>query len=232
MKKLLSLLILCIVSTAMAQSINQLDANGKREGVWKKNFDNTNIIRYEGQFSHGKEIGTFKFYKKTGNTSTLSAVKEFNPNNDIAKVEFLTSTKKVISKGEMNGKLYIGEWKYYHKNSDKIMIIETFNDNGKLEGERLVYYDNGKIAERAFYKNGLLEGKSTWYSEKEIVLKEFNYKNNLLQGMSKYYDLDGNLLAEGAYKHDKKVGTWNYYKDGELDDTKDFTNYSKNPAKQ
>lgn len=231
MKNLLSLLIMCIVSTAIAQGINQLDANGKRDGVWRKNFENTKIIRYEGQFSHGKEIGTFKFYKKTGKTSALSAIKKFNPNNDIAKVEFLTSTQKVISKGEMNGKLYIGEWKYYHKNSDKIMITETFNDDGKLDGERLVYYDNGEIAERAFYKNGKLEGKSTWYSEKGIVLKEFNYKNDVLQGMSKYYDLEGNLLAEGAYKNDKKDGVWNFYKDRELDDTKDFTSYSKNPEK-
>ena len=232
MKNIFSLLLWCIVGTTMAQDINQFDANGKREGVWKKDFEGTKILRYQGQFSHGKEIDTFKFYKKTGNKSTLSAVKVFNPNNDIATVEFLSSSKKVISKGKMNGKLYIGDWVYYHKNSDKIMITETYNDNGKLNGERLVYYDNGKLAERAFYKDGKLDGKSIWYSEKEIVLKDFTYVNDKLQGVSKYYDLDGNLLAEGAYKNDKKDGIWNFYKDGELDDTKDYTNYSKNPSKQ
>lgn len=46
-----------------AQNINQFDANGERHGIWKKNFEDTNIIRYEGQFFHGKEIGLFKFYK-------------------------------------------------------------------------------------------------------------------------------------------------------------------------
>ena len=232
MKKLLSILLICVVGTVMAQSINQLDANGKRDGVWKKNFEGTKVLRYEGQFSHGKEVGTFKFYKNIGNKPVLTAIKEFDANSDIAEVQFLSSLKKVISKGKMKGKLYMGDWQYFHKNSDKIMITETYNNNGKLEGERLVFYDNGKIAERAFYKNGKLEGKSTWYSEKEIVLKEFIYVNDKLQGMSKYYDLDGNLVAEGAFKNDKKDGLWNFYKDGELDETKDYTNYSKNPAKQ
>ncbi|CDF78536.1 MORN repeat variant family protein [Formosa agariphila KMM 3901] len=232
MKNVFAFLLMCVVSTVMAQSVNQFDANGKRDGVWKKNFDKTKVLRYEGQFSHGKEVGTFKFYKKVGNKAVLSAVKEFNADNDIAKVQFLTSSGKVISKGKMNGKLYIGDWVYYHKNSDKIMITEFYNENGKLEGERLVYYDNGKLAERAFYKNGLLNGTSTWYSEEEIVLKEFNYVNDKLQGMSKYYDLEGKLLAEGAFKNDKKDGIWNFYKNGELDDTKDFTNYSNNPYKQ
>ncbi|WP_066224823.1 toxin-antitoxin system YwqK family antitoxin [Formosa haliotis] len=232
MKNIITFVLLSFVGSVMAQSINQLDANGKRDGVWKKNFDNTKILRYEGQFEHGKEVGMFKFYKKTGNKSVLSAVKEFNAQSTIADVQFLSSTGKVISKGKMNGKLYVGDWIYYHKNSDKIMITEHYNDQGKLDGERLVYYDNGKIAERAFYKNGLQEGKSTWYSEKEIPLKEFNYKNDVLQGMSKYYDLEGNLIAEGAYKKGKKDGIWKYYKDGKLDDEKDFTNYSKNPAKQ
>ncbi|QDO94098.1 toxin-antitoxin system YwqK family antitoxin [Formosa sediminum] len=232
MKNLLSVLLICVVGTLMAQNVNQLDENGKRHGVWKKNFEGTKVLRYEGQFSHGKEVGTFKFYKNLGNKPVLTAIKTFDPNSDIAEVQFLSSLQKVISKGKMKGKLYIGDWQYFHNNSDKIMITETYNNNGKLEGERLVYYDNGKIAERAFYKNGLLEGTSTWYSEKEVVLKEFNYVHDKLQGKSKYYDLDGNLIAEGAYKNDKKTGTWNFYKDGELEDSKDYTSHSKNPYKQ
>ncbi|WP_159022973.1 toxin-antitoxin system YwqK family antitoxin [Formosa sp. L2A11] len=232
MKKILSFLMMCFVGVAMAQNINQLDTNGKRDGVWKKNFEDTKILRYEGKFSHGKEVGTFKFYKNIGGKAVLTATKAFNSSNNIAEVQFLSSTKKVISKGKMNGKLYVGEWTYFHKNSDKIMTTETYDTNGKLQGERLVFYKNGKIAERAFYKDGLLEGKSTWYSEKEIPLKEFSYVNDKLQGMSKYYDLDGNLVAEGAFKKDKKDGIWNFYKDGKLDNTKDFTHYSKNPAKQ
>ena len=56
-------LILLIATIVSAQDINQVDANGERQGVWRKNFDKTKVLRYEGEFSHGKEIGLFKFYK-------------------------------------------------------------------------------------------------------------------------------------------------------------------------
>ena len=61
---------------------------GERHGVWKKNFDNTDQPRYEGEFKHGKEIGRFKFYKLIDNKSVLSATKEFNANDDMANVKF------------------------------------------------------------------------------------------------------------------------------------------------
>lgn len=232
MKHIVILILLAFVNVSFAQKINQLDANGKRDGVWKKNFDGTKVLRYEGQFDHGKEVGTFKFYKKIKNKPVLTAVKEFHPENNIADVTFLSSTGKVISKGQMEGKNYIGDWVYYHNNSDKIMTTEHYNANGKLDGDKLTYYENGELAEKAFYKNGMLEGASKWFSEEGVVLKDFQYKNNELQGVSKYYDQEGNLLAEGAYKKGRKDGIWKYYKDGKLDEEKDFTKYSSNPKQQ
>ena len=43
-----------------SQDINQFDAEGKRHGVWKKNFEGTDQLRYEGEFDHGKEIDWLK----------------------------------------------------------------------------------------------------------------------------------------------------------------------------
>lgn len=229
MKSIIVVILLVFTNAIFAQKINQLDANGKRDGVWRKNFDGTKVLRYEGQFVHGKEVGTFKFYKNIKNKPVLTAVKEFQDNSTIADVTFLASNGKTISKGQMDGEKYIGDWVYYHNNSDKVMTTEHYNTNGKLDGERLVYYENGQLAERAFYKNGLLEGKSTWMSENGVILKEFQYKNDVLQGMSKYYDQEGNLIAEGAYKNGRKDGIWKYYKDGKVDEEKDFTKYSSNP---
>lgn len=210
-----------------AQNINQFDANGKRHGVWKKNFEGTNVLRYEGQFNHGKEIGTFNFYKNIRKKAVLTARKIFNEANNTAVVTFFTSKGKIISEGKMNGKIYVGTWKYYHSNSDKLMTLEHYNENGHLEGERLVYYDNGQIAEKRHYVNGKLEGEAFWYSVKNVVLKHFIYENDELHGISKYYSPNGDLLAEGRYKHDKKYGIWKYYKKGELVEEKNFTPTSK-----
>lgn len=213
-------------------TVNQFDENGERHGLWRKYFDKTKQLRYEGRFEHGKEIDTFKFYTLNNKKSVLSAIKIFNPDNDKASVKFLSSKGKLISEGEMKGRLYIGKWIYYHNKSKGILTTEYYNDNGKLEGEKVVFYPNGQIAEKSNYKDGKLEGSSNWYSEKGLLLKVFLYDNDELHGMSKYYDANGIILAEGEYQRGRKHGLWKYYEDGKLKETKDHTRRSKNPKKQ
>lgn len=218
-------------STAQ-ESVNQFDEDGNRHGVWRKYFDKTNELRYEGKFNHGKEIDTFKFYTLNNKKSVLSAVKVFNPDNNKASVKFLSSKGKLISEGVMNGKLYSGQWTFYHNTSDGVLSTEYYNDNGLLEGEKVVYYPNGQIAEKSHYKDGKLEGVSKWYSENGKLLKDFMYENDELHGMTRYYDANGVILAEGQYQRGRKHGIWNYYEEGKLKETKDHTRRSKNPKKQ
>jgi antitoxin component YwqK of YwqJK toxin-antitoxin module len=213
----------------MAQSINQLDTNGKRHGIWKKNFENTNIIRYEGEFNHGKEIGVFKFYKNIDKKAVLTATKQFNEKDSKAEVTFYASNGKVISKGLMDGKDFIGEWTYYHKDSNQVMTLEHYNNQGQLEGERLVYYNSGQLAEKRNYKANKLDGKATWFDETGKEMKEYNYVNGELHGVANFYDATGTLEIEGQYKNDRKDGIWKYYTNGELTEEKDFTRYTKNP---
>jgi antitoxin component YwqK of YwqJK toxin-antitoxin module len=220
-KAMILLFFVCVMG--WSQDINQFDAEGKRHGVWKKNFEGTDQLRYEGEFDHGKEIGLFKFYILVKKKSVLSATKLFNANDDSAEVKFLTSRGKTISEGEMVGKTYVGKWIYYHKNSDKIMTIETYDDNGVLQGERLVYYDNGQLAEKANYINGKIEGLSEVYSLKGVVLKSFMYENGELHGPSKSFNGKGEMLSEGQYKRGKKTGIWKFYENNKLIDEKNFT---------
>lgn len=223
--KILSGILFFLISVTIlgAQNINQFDAKGKRHGIWKKNFEDSKIIRYEGEFYHGKEIGLFKFYKNIKNKPILSATKQFNETNNISEVKFLASNGKVISEGQMDGKTFIGTWKYYQKSSNAILTLEEYNNNGKLVGERLVYYPNGEIAERQNYNQGILNGTSIWYSDKGVVLKEFNYVNDELHGEAKFYNPKGELIVEGFYKRGKKDNIWKYYKNGKLVEEKDFS---------
>ena len=229
MKHIAFILFLLLSSISFAQNLNQFDGNGKRHGLWKKNFDDTNVIRYEGEFKHGKEVGLFKFYMNIKNEAVLSATKNFDNKEDLAEVTFYTSKGKVISKGEMHGKAYVGKWTYYHKGSKQIMMIENYGDYGQLEGESLVYYDNGQVAEKRNYKNNKLDGKVSYFHENGKEMKIYIYNMGLLHGPAKFYNAKGVLDIEGQYKNDKKDGIWKYYKDGELTEEKDFTVYSKNP---
>lgn len=204
--------------------LNQTDVNGKRHGTWQKNFKGTKQLRYQGQFAHGKEVGVFKFYKLIKSKSVLTATKEFNTNNTIAEVTFFASDGQVISKGKMNGKLYVGEWQYFHNDSDKLMTKEYYNDDGKLDGEKLIFFKNGQIAEQMTYLNGKEDGNVKHYNEKGILTKDFNYKNGELHGLYKDYSSKGDLIVEGQFKEDKKHGRWKFYKNGELVKEKNFSN--------
>jgi len=208
--------------TIVAQQYNQFDADGKRHGKWRKRYDNSDQIRYEGAFDHGKEIGEFKFYKPSSGNDSPTATKTFFKNNDTIRMKYFTAKGKVISEGGMIGKVRVGKWVYYHNGSTKIMMTEHYNPNGKLTGEQATYFDNGKLTEKTMFVDGKRQGKRVMYSEKGTLLKEFFYENDKLHGLTKYYDTEGNLIIEGNYKRDRKDGIWKYYEKGKLKEEKSF----------
>lgn len=221
----LTLILTLILTTVSAQTpVNKFDKDGKRHGLWTKNYHQTDQKRYEGVFRHGKEVDSFKYYTLSKGKSVLSAVKVFNEKDSISDVTFYASNKKVISEGKMDGKRFIGEWIYYHKNSTDKMIVENYNGDGKLEGERNVFYKNGLIAEKAYYKNGKLHGEAKWFSENEILIKVAHYKDDELNGKTINYDVSGKKVSEGNYVNNQKKGIWKYYKEGKITKEIDHTN--------
>jgi antitoxin component YwqK of YwqJK toxin-antitoxin module len=220
-----TLIFTIILTTARAQDkVNQYDDAGKRHGLWTKNYYQTDQKRYEGVFVHGKEVDTFKYYRLNKGVSVLSAIKVFNDTDSIAEVIFYASNKKIISKGRMNGKRYIGEWRFYHQNSDILMTLENYDDNGMLSGTRKVYFKNGQLAELANYTAGKLEGVNEWYSEAGVLLRRSQYSRGVLSGLTTHYNSNGNIRSEGNYVLGKKAGIWKYYKDGRINKEIDHTN--------
>lgn len=199
--------------TVHSQDLNKMDAQGLRHGKWQKNFEGTQQIRYSGTFEHGKEIGTFKFYDKRGGHPT--AIKIYTDGNELLDVIFYTTSGKKISEGKMKGRTKEGDWMYYHKDGTTLMIKE-FYVNDKLNGERLVYFSNGKLAQKSSYVNNIQEGSDTVYNDNGALKIEQNFVNGKLDGNCKIYDYSGQLIREGSYKANRKHGVWKYYKDGKL----------------
>ncbi len=211
----LLVLILTSVSAISQSEINQIDAEGKRHGIWKKTFDNSKQLRYEGTFEHGKEIGEFKYYCESCKDKPM-IVRNFSGKDNIAEVKYYTIKGKLVSEGKMIGKARIGEWLYYPEKSTTVMTRE-FYKNDKLDGTVTTYYPNGKITEESNYKNGVLEGPNNYYSPGGVLIKKLFYLNGELQGEAFYYDNNGNVLIQGFYKKGKKDGLWQYYKNGKIE---------------
>lgn len=207
--------ILFLISTAaLAQDFNKLDANGKKDGLWKGTYEISKRPRYEGTFSHGKETGLFKFFDDT-KKGDIVATRDFSANDGSAYTIFYDQNKNKVSEGKVIGKNYEGEWKYYHKASKVIMITENYK-NGKLEGLRTVFYPNSKIAEEMTYKNGLKEGIYKSFGQNGSPLELTTYKNNQYEGDAVFYDVDGAVASKGKFVNGKKAGMWQFFEKGKL----------------
>ncbi len=213
--RVLFVMLIFNIFTSNAQTkFNQLDASGQKEGLWKGVYPVSKRPRYEGVFSHGKEVGVFTFFDDT-TTKRIIATREFNTIYNSAYTIFYDTNKNKVSEGKVIGKLYEGQWKYYHKGSTSIMTIEQYK-NGKLEGLRTVFYPDGKVAEETNYKNNTKEGPSKIYTQKGIVIEETVYKNGNYNGLAIFRDTDGNDVSKGYFVDGKKSGKWAFYEKGKL----------------
>lgn len=220
-KQNLIFFVFCVIFqfSAIAQEVNNIDENGKKHGTWRKFYEGSKQIRYQGAFDHGQEVGTFKFYDPKGGHPT--AIKIYTVGNELLNVIFYTTAGKKVSEGKMKQRSREGKWMYYHQDGIKVMTEEYYVNN-LLEGERVVYFENGAVAQRVNYTKGKEDGIETHYSEEGIVVKTYTHVDGKLHGPVKLYELNGTLLREGNYKDNKKHGTWKYYKNGKLDKTVKF----------
>lgn len=199
---------------------NQLDHEGKRHGFWKVYFEDTQNPKFEGNFEHGQEIGTFKFYKE-GFYEHPSAIMNFEKGKDSVQVTYYTQKGKPISEGKMVNRKREGQWVYYHQQSDSIMMSEVYK-NDTLHGIQKTYFPNGIPAEKTSYSNGLKHGESFIYNDNGQVSKQLNYKYGELHGEAVYYNLKGEKTIEGWYTEGRKSGNWKYYKDGKLEREQEY----------
>lgn len=201
--------------------INQYDEEGRRHGVWKKYYDNTRNLRYEGEFDHGQEIGTFKFYD-ISNSRRPSATRTYVQGNDSILVKFYSKKGQLRSEGQMIGKNKEGKWKYFKRGYRNNLFMEEPYKEDQLHGWKIIYFPNGQITERTFYQNGTKEGLQQIYADDGSLLQEYNYKHDRLHGYSKSFDGHGNMHSEGGYKQGLRDGEWKYYTNGKLDSIQTF----------
>lgn len=193
-----------------AQEFNKLDEQGKKHGLWKGVFEESKRPRYEGTFSHGKEVGLFKFFDDTKAGSTI-ATRQFNEKDNACYTIFYNQKGNKVSEGNVVDRVFEGEWKYYHENLPQIMTTE-FYKNGKLDGSRKVFYRNGKLAEEITYENGIKNGAYKSFTEQGVLLESSTYKNDQYDGEAIYSDASGKIVSQGKYKNGKKVGVWKFWK--------------------
>lgn len=215
MKKYILNFVLFICCTAFSQeTINQLDKEGKRHGLWKGIYEESKRPRYEGVFEHGIETGIFKYFDDTKEGKVI-ATRDFSKGNNSCYVTIFDRKNNIVSEGLLINRSYEGVWKFYHKESKIVMTHENYKQ-GQLNGIRKVFYNDGSLAESMYYLEGKKQGNYKRFGINEKMIEELNYKNDQLDGEALFYDGLGNLILKGQYKEGLKSGIWYTYENGKV----------------
>ncbi|NQU87559.1 MAG: toxin-antitoxin system YwqK family antitoxin [Mariniphaga sp.] len=211
MKYILLLLLISFTGQIFSQeTVNQTDANGLRQGLWKKNYPNGKLI-YQGQFSDGKPVGIWKRYHDNGKKQADIIYSEVS---DSADTKLYDEAGKLIAEGIFLNEQKVGVWKYFSNN--RIVAEDEFL-HGLKNGLSRKFYQTGEVFEEAEWKNNLKEGKYKAYFKNGKPYMECIYKYNLRDGFCITYFENGRMELEAFYSNDLRHNNWNYYSEsGEL----------------
>ncbi|MFA7275068.1 MAG: hypothetical protein WC044_14455 [Crocinitomicaceae bacterium] len=189
MKWILFLLPILFFVTEVNGQINQKDKQGKKQGVWQKNYPKSTAIEYKGQFKNDVPVGVFTYYYPS------------------------TKVKAVIKHGENTSR---SEAYFYHESG--VLMTFGIYQNMKKDSVWLNFGPSGRISYKETYKNDILDGLKTVYFISENLEDRSSkissllmYKAGKLNGEFKEYFDFGQVKTTGTYQDDKKVGIWEQY---------------------
>jgi len=186
-----------------AQQNNMIDANGMKQGAWKKYFESTKALFYEGQFKDNKPVGTFKHYYKNGKLRSITIYQ-----GNIARAEVFTQKGKLMAKGKFVDQKKDSTWVYFN-DYGKISQKEIYYKGSKT-GLEETFYPSGQIASQVEYINGVENGKFIMYYSNGNIENEGEFLNGKYNGNYIYYYDNGIKMYEGVYEMGQKNKLWVY----------------------
>lgn len=182
------------------------DAQGRKQGYWKKRDDKTNRLLYEGQFKDNLPVGTFKYYHIN---DSVRAIIQFKNGGGQAYAKLYHMNGKMSGQGK-----YIGQevkdsvWTYYDE-TGTLLSKESYSA-GKKTGKSFVYLPDGNVSQERNFKNGLEDGAYVEFFAKDLVRAKGQYLSGEKEGKFIYYYPNKVEAATGVYKKGLKHGVWIY----------------------
>ncbi len=193
-------------TTAKDTVFNQTDANGLKQGNWKKYYPNGKLM-YTAFFKDGKPIGEMRRYSENGN---LEAVMNFNKTGEYARAKLYFNDGRIAAEGNFINSKKDSTWKYYSYYSHAVIAIENYK-NGLKDGISKRFYENGSISEEQEWRNNLKDGEWKQYFQNGELRSSGIYKEGKLSGTYEVYYENGQLRAQGNYDNNIMNGNWVYY---------------------
>lgn len=185
MKSTRLLCILCCVlvqSSRAADSVNQLDAKGNRQGFWTITGNIARDVKYpgsgrveEGNYADGRKVGVWKKFWPSG--KIRSEIK-YHLGRPAGAYTLYYENGKTEETGTWNHGRYTGEFKRYYP-SGKIQQLLNYNNDGLLDGTQRHYHEDGSTAQTCTMNAGKETGQITWYEPGGAPLSSMQLTNGV-----------------------------------------------------
>lgn len=207
------LLTICWSAFSFAQ-VNQVDSQGRKNGTWAKYYPNTQVLRYKGQFIHGKPVGKFVYYFED---AKVKAIILHDTNSNHAKAYMYFANGALAASGNYIGQKKDSIWTEFSPNGD-VTSRSTYK-NGKLDGLKTMYYGTDVsprpnevlILKKIHFKNGQADGPFISYFDDGTVKSKGQFKNGELEGVVKKFHPNGQLMLLERFRGGQRNGWWITY---------------------
>lgn len=187
-------------------SINQKDAQGRKQGPWQRTWAESTQLRYTGQFKDNKPVGNFIYYSTDGKVESRI---DHYPGSDAAHARHYHPGGKLMAEGRYIGQEKDSTWNYYD-DAGKLRNTEHWKA-GKMDGLMISYFVDGKVAERRNFKDGKAHGLAEQFYEDGTQRYRANFVNGEPQDTETFYFANGKKEIEGRYVNGDRDGQWTYY---------------------
>lgn len=185
-------------------TINQTDAQGKKQGVWIKK-DREGRKLYEATFKDDKPVGRMKRFYPNGQ---LMALMDFVAGSDSADAQLFDETGNLMAKGRYVDQKKTGSWNYFA--DSKVVSTENYSD-GVKNGPAKRFYKTGELLEESNWKNGQLDGSYKAYFNDGKVYMECTYSDGQRNGPFQIWQSNGTPELDASYSYDARDKDWKYF---------------------
>ncbi|NNC83206.1 MAG: hypothetical protein HKN79_06485 [Flavobacteriales bacterium] len=202
----ISLLSIMMSSTCWAQEMNVMDEAGRKQGPWKKYYEESTSVFYEGSFKDDQPVDTFTYFYRDGSIKGLMV---YLSSELVEATTYYPKSGQVMAMGRYIDQKKDSTWKYYTQ-AGILSSVEQY-ERGAKEGEEFVYFENGEIAESTTHKDGLRNGPWQQKYDNGQVKVSGTFINDELEGPINYFFDNGAKEIIGKFKDGLREGTWMYF---------------------
>jgi len=178
MKQLITLFF-SVFAFAIVAQINQVDAKGRKQGIWEKPYPDSKALQYKGQFKDDKPVGTFTYYYPN---HKVKAVIKHDPSGNRSVANMYHDNGSIMGIGIYRNEKKDSVWLNYGP-SGRLSNSETYK-NGVLHGEKIIYFvpedpndKTQRIASKQTFIDGKIDGPFIEYFDNGQVRKTGQYVN-------------------------------------------------------